>query len=634
MNLQPGPPHYTPPATNLVGCLRYWSEHRATQIGFYFVDEQDNVTQVTYSELDQQARAIAAKLTELGCQGSRALLFFPPGLEFVAALFGCLYAGATAVPAFPPRKNRNMARVDAISEDAQAAVVLTVQEVINRSASLLEDEAAHLKEIPWLATDQISLDLAESWSPSELMPDTLAVLQYTSGSTGTPKGVMLTHGNLMHNCSIITHGFEADQSSVGVSWLPTYHDMGLVGGILNPLFIGRPNAFMAPMSFLQKPIRWLRNIDRFKVTISGGPNFAYALCNEKISPADCEGLDLSSWKVAFNGAEPVRADTLARFVEKFGPFGFREEAFYPCYGMAESTLIVSGADARQLPCSGDFDASAMEANRIVSVEENHPFARRLVSSGRILPDQQVLIVDPETCRPSCQDEVGEIWVRSGSVAQGYWNNERETERTFQGRLAISDDESLRFLRTGDLGFFHEEQLFVTGRSKDLIIINGRNLYPHDIESIVEHAHPAIRVGGGAAFSIDSENSEQLVIVQELVREYRKYDTEEITAAIRQTVFEALDVAPQAILLLKMGKLPKTSSGKVQRRACREQFLSDCLDVLARWCPSQESTIESTIVDRSPPAAAELAPDVHSQESIQSWLVNRIAGTTEKVVGEN
>ena len=325
------------------------------QPAFFFLDDQDEISQITYFELDRQARSIAAKLTSMGLQGERALLFFPPGLEFVAAFFGCLYAGTTAVPAFPPRRNRNMARVDAISGDAQAAVVLTVQDVLERSASILDDESVHLKEIPWVATELIPLELADSWLASDFPGDTLAVLQYTSGSTGEPKGVMLTHNNLMHNCSIITHGFEADQKSVGLSWLPTYHDMGLVGGILNPLFIGRPNFFMSPMSFLQKPIRWLRNISRFKVTISGGPNFAYALCNEKITDADCEGLDLSRWTVAFNGAEPVRADTLAAFVEKFGPYGFRAEAFYPCYGMAESTLIVSGAERKLPPMVRTFD---------------------------------------------------------------------------------------------------------------------------------------------------------------------------------------------------------------------------------------------------------------------------------------
>ncbi len=637
MNLNPDLSRFGLPATNLVERLRFWSEQRAQQPAFFFLDEQDEVTQVTYSQLDRQARAIAAQLTSLGFQGKRALLFFPPGLSFVAAFLGCLYAGTTAVPAFPPRRNRNMARVEAISGDAQAAVVLTVDSVLERSTSVLDDDSVHLTEIPWLAIERIPLDLADTWEPCALKDDTLAVLQYTSGSTGEPKGVMLSHSNLMHNCSIITHGFGANQESVGLSWLPTYHDMGLVGGILNPLFIGRPNVFMAPMSFLQKPIRWLRGISRFQVTISGGPNFAYALCNEKITDAECEGLDLSRWKVAFNGAEPVRADTLATFADKFGPFGFRAEAFYPCYGMAEATLIVSGAERKQPPRVRAFDANSLEANQVVPVSESDPTARKLVSSGRILPEQNVSIVDPVTCLASPENQVGEIWIQSKSVAQGYWNKADETGCVFHGTIANHGGETNRFLRSGDLGFFHEGELFVTGRSKDLIIINGRNLYPHDIESIVEASHEAIRTGGGVAFSVDRENSEQLVIAQELVREHRKYDLVEITAAIRKAVFEFLDVVPQSIVLLKVGRLPKTSSGKVQRGACRELYLTNQLEFLAQWPPTEVSIGQPAGEQLSSSSPTTATVHVGSPEFIQAWLVGRIADqlkTTEAKIDVN
>ncbi len=619
MNLYHSYKQYAPPVTNLVDRLRYWTEHQPSEPAFYYLDDQDQVSQLTYLKLDRQARAIAARLTAIGLQGQRALLLYPSGLEFVAAFFGCLYAGTTAVPALPPRRNRNMARVEAISENAQAAAVLSVQSVVQRSASVLDD-APYLNEVPWIATDGVAMTSADGWTPAELSDDTLAVLQYTSGSTGQPKGVMLSHANLIHNCALITHGFEADHTSLGLSWLPTYHDMGLVGGILNPLYVGRPNILMSPMSFLQKPIRWLRAISRFGVTISGGPNFAYALCHDKITDQECQGLDLSSWKVAFNGAEPVRAETLAKFTQKFGPYGFRTQTHYPCYGMAEATLIVSGTDCRESPVVRSFDAAALELDRVLPISDNGGSARRLVGSGRILLDQQVSIVNPDTCEPCSSGQVGEIWVTGKSVAQGYWNNEEETKRVFHGQLANSA--SGRFLRTGDLGFFDDDQLFITGRTKDLIIINGRNLYPHDIELVVEQAHDALRVGGGVAFSIDSETGEQLIIAQELERGYRKSDLDEITSAIRMAVFDLLDIAPHAILLLRTGKLPKTSSGKLQRFACREKYLTAELDALAHWQPGEQNGSPSILQPTNP--AASSTPNARSMDSIESWLVNKLA----------
>ncbi len=619
MNLYHSFKQYAPPFTNLVERLRYWTEHQPSEPAFYYLDDQEQLSQFTYLELDRKARAIAARLTAMGLQGQRALLLYPSGLEFVAAFFGCLYAGTTAVPALPPRRNRNMTRVEAISENAQAAAVLSVQSVVQRSASLLDD-APHLNEVPWIATDQVAITSADEWAPAELSDDTLAVLQYTSGSTGQPKGVMLSHSNLIHNCALITHGFEADRTSLGLSWLPTYHDMGLVGGILNPLYVGRPNILMSPMSFLQKPIRWLRAISRFGVTISGGPNFAYALCNEKITDQECQGLDLSCWKVAFNGAEPIRAETIARFSQKFGPYGFRTQTHYPCYGMAEATLIVSGTDCQEEPVVRTFDAAALELNRVSPNSDNGGGARRLVGSGRILLDQQVLIVHPETCEPCSSGQVGEIWVTSKSVAQGYWNNGEETKRVFYGQLA--DSENGRFLRTGDLGFFDDDQLFITGRTKDLIIINGRNLYPHDIELVVERAHKALRIGGGVAFSIDSENGEQLIIAQELERGYRKHDLDEIASAIRIAVFDLLDLVPHAVLLLRTGQLPKTSSGKLQRFACREKYLSAELDALAHWQPGEQNGSRSILLPTN--LSASSAPNARSIDSIESWLVNKLA----------
>lgn len=616
------------PATTLPSQLRYWAQEQPSQIAFYYLDEQDREEKLTYAELDRQSRTIAARLTSLNMRGQRALLFFPPGLDFVTAFFGCLYAGTIAVPAYPPRRNRNMARVETISEDAQAAIVLTVREVADRSVSLIDD-APHLRQLTWLATDELLADPeqrtaspASRWQPDEFDPGTVAVLQYTSGSTGSPKGVVLTHANVVHNCELITYGFEPTRAGLGLTWLPTFHDMGLVGGVLKPVFYGRPNVLMSPMAFLQKPIRWLQGISRYRATISGGPNFAYALCNEKITPAQCEGLDLSSWDVAFNGAEPIRAETLRRFTEKFGPYGFRAETHYPCYGMAETTLIVTGGIKQRPPVVRSFNAAALEHRRVVAEGNGtgNGTLRQLVGCGRILPGQEVIIVDPRTFVKLPESQIGEIWVQSRSVARGYWNRPEDTERTFRATLA--DGTGGPFLRTGDLGFLYEGELFVAGREKDLIIVRGRNLYPHDIEQTVSQAHPALPQGGGAAFSIDCWSGEQLVIAHELDRQSRNADLDQVVAAIRASILQEYEVSPSIILLLRAGQLPKTSSGKVQRHACREEFLNGSLQPLIQWTgePSADEPPTERSGDPSPSTAQ---PNAAARE-IELWLRTRIA----------
>ncbi|GAF97548.1 unnamed protein product, partial [marine sediment metagenome] len=294
--------------------------------------------------------------------GERALLLYPPGLEFIAGFFGCLYADVVAVPVYPPRRNRSLRRIQAIADDAGAKVALTTDMVLNRVEPLI-DETPNLKQLTWLATCDVPQGMDERWEMPDVHGDTMAFLQYTSGSTGTPKGVMLTHANLVHNCALIAHAFEHTRSAFGVFWLPCYHDMGLIGGILQPMYVGRPNILLSPMSFLQKPYRWLSAISRFRGTVSGGPNFAYDLCVEKVEPEQIKNLDLSCWELAFNGAEPVRAETLDAFAEKFEPCGFRREAFYPCFGMAEATLIISGGYACELPVVRTFEAASLTTGR-------------------------------------------------------------------------------------------------------------------------------------------------------------------------------------------------------------------------------------------------------------------------------
>ncbi|MEX2560518.1 MAG: fatty acyl-AMP ligase, partial [Pirellulales bacterium] len=464
----------------LVDLLRHRAHHQARMQAYTFLaDGEQEELVLTYAELDRQARALASRLAQLNLQGERALLLYPAGLEFIVGFFGCLYAGVVAVPAYPPRMNRSLDRIHSISLDAEARVALTTTAVHERVLPLL-DETPDLKRLTWLATDRPTDGLEDAWRRPDVDSGTLAFLQYTSGSTGTPKGVMLRHSNLLHNCAVIAHAFEHTRSSRCVFWLPCYHDMGLVGGILAPLYQGCPNVLMSPMAFLQRPFRWLQAISRYRGTTSGGPNFAYDLCIRKITPEQRAKLDLSCWSVAFNGAEPVRGETLDRFAEVFEPCGFRREAFYPCYGLAEATLLVSAGLKAQPPVVRAFDSKALENRTVIEapILDIDEGARRLVGSGQELADETIVIADPETLQRCGPGQVGEIWVANPSVAQGYWRRREETQHTFGARLVDSGDGP--FLRTGDLGFFQDGELFVAGRLKDLIIIRGLNHYPHDI----------------------------------------------------------------------------------------------------------------------------------------------------------
>ena len=579
MNLDRFLAPYDPPRTSLIDCLQYWSEHQPDATAYGFTDGEEEESRLSYAELYRRSRGVAATLTEMGMAGERALLLYPPGLDFLVAWYGCLMAGAIAVPAYPPRRNRNVNRIQAISDDAQAKVALTEHDVTERSEELL-DEAPHLKQLQWVATDRIPIDRGDAFRPIKIDPASLAMLQYTSGSTGTPKGVMLSHANLMHNVQIICHAFEPHrEGGNGLSWLPTYHDMGLVGGCLMAMLFGRPARLMSPMAFLQKPVRWLRGISKYKVTISGGPNFAYELCTDKISDDQLEGIDLSSWQTAFNGAEPVRADTLARFTERFAPYGFRPETHYACYGMAETTLIVTGSRAHRGPVIRSFDGKALDMRRVLPLAAGSPGARALVGCGRVLPDEKVIIVDPEALVELSADKIGEIWVQSPSVAQGYWNKPDASEATFGATLA--DTGAGPYLRTGDLGFFYEGEIYVTGRLKDLIIVRGVNRYPQDIELTVENASPKVQQNAVGAFAVDLAGRERLIIVAEVERT-RRDDWSDVIRDIRAAVAAEHELPPDAVALVRFGSIPKTSSGKIQRHACRDEFLAGTLQMVALW----------------------------------------------------
>ncbi len=462
------------------------------------------------------------------------------------------------------------------------------------------DQYEDLEGVEIIGTDTPDMRMAATWKDPQLKPDDLAVLQYTSGSTGSPKGVMLTQKNLVSNCELILSTFESTRDGKGLAWLPLYHDMGLVGGVLKPLFYGRPNVLMSPMTFLQRPARWLQTISRLRVTISGGPNFAYQLCVDKITDEEMEGVDLSHWITAYNGAEPVRPHTLRNFAQRFAQYGFKPEAFLPCYGMAETTLIVTGGPRGGLPVAVQFDGRLLDDGRVRTLVSNDPAARTLIGCGRVLPGETVLIVDPDTRQVLGPEEVGEIWVSGPSNGLGYWDDPERTEATFR---AMTGDGRGPFLRTGDLGFLYQGQLFVTGRLKDMIIIRGVNRYPQDIEQTVEQASSVIQTGGVAAMSMEHEGRENLVIVAEVGRR-KDVDWDAEMKKIRRAVTEQHELPPDAIYLVRPSSVPKTSSGKIQRHACLSAVRESELRELAKWVRWEltEAQEQAMAADGQPPQA--------------------------------
>lgn len=572
--------HFPITPTTLVDVLQFRAKELPDKSVFIFLkDGEQEEIHITFKELERRAQAIAAQLQQLSKVGERALLLYPPGLDYIAAFFGCLYAGVIAVPAYPPRLNRPVPRIQAIVADSEATVALTTPEIYDNMEQRFEF-TPDLELLQWVNTEEMPSGLEVEWHGVDIAPEDLAFLQYTSGSTSTPKGVMLSHRNLLHNLEQISLGFQLSQEDIVVSWLPSYHDMGLIGTILGTLFIGGTTVLLAPLDFLQRPLRWLKAISKYKATVSGGPNFAYDICLEKIKPEQIGDLDLSSWRSAFNGAEPVRLETMRRFSETFEPSGFRGDAFYPCYGLAEATLFVTGGEGITGVVTYPVKRSALEKDRVKPADVGDEDAQVLVGCGTKKLEQEIVIAHPEEFRRCAPDEVGEIWINGGSVAQGYWKRPVENEHTFGATLDGEDHP--KYLRTGDLGFLKDGELFITGRLKDLIIIRGSNHYPQDIEQTVEGCHEAMQTAGGGAFSIDVDAEEKLVMVQEIDRKFRRADLEPAIRAIRKAIAENHDLQVYAVVLIKPFTIPKTSSGKIKRHACKKQFLDGELDVIAEW----------------------------------------------------
>lgn len=580
---------------DLVELLRSQAIRFTDQCAYTFLGDNDKDISITYGDLDRRAKQIGAWLQSHRLEGERALLMFQPGLDFIAAFFGCLYANVLAVPVYPPKRNRSTARLQAVIEDAGPVVGLMSESLLGIVPTLGTESPAG-SGMRWVTLQEIEQGGDADWRKPHLSRESVAFLQYTSGSTSQPKGVMVTHRNILHNQRLISEAFQTASDDIVVGWLPPYHDMGLLGNILGPLYSGCRCVLMAPHAFLQRPGRWLEVISRFKGTISGGPNFAYDLCAERVSVEQRAQLNLTSWRVAFNGAEPVRPETLDRFAKTFSVSGFRRRAFFPCYGLAEGTLMVTGGLPEADPIVQAVSKDALELNQVVLSDGTKGGSTSLVGCGRTLLDQRVVIVHPESLRECMEDEIGEIWVKGPSVASGYWGRHEETSQTFRAYLPESGEGP--FLRTGDLGCVRDGELFVTGRIKDLLILRGRNYYPQDLEWTAAQAHDALPLGGGAAFTIEIGHQERPVIVHEVHRR-GDWNWPNVIETIRCAV-AGDDLELAAVVLIRPGTLPRTTSGKVRRRSCRQAFLQGELSIVAQWRQDDLVDVPGEVKDEKKP----------------------------------
>ncbi len=606
---------------NLVELLQNQADKHPENTAYVFLaDGETEQERLTFGELDRRARCVAAGLQRAGGRSERVLLLYPAGIDFIVAFMGCLYAGAVAVMSYPPRRNHHLDRLYKVAVDAQATLALTTakrRETVG--AWCMENaELAHLR---FLATEDLLVTPAEHWQVPNINAETLAFIQYTSGSTGRPKGVMVGYDSLLHNLDDLDRGWEHQRDSVMVTWLPHYHDMGLIFGLLMPLYKGLPCYFMAPTAFLSKPVRWLQALSHYRGTHSAGPNFAYELCIARTTAEQRALLDLRSWRMALNAAEPVCADTMEQFASAFAVSGFRKQAFCPGYGLAEATLKVTA-----LPCAEPYQALQVNPETLAQGQVqfvqpdignlNQRF-KTLVGCGRSQVDTRIVIAEPTTgqvCKPGI---VGEVWVGGRTLAQGYWQRPDSTRETFQ---AYTAEGAGPFLRTGDLGFVHAGELYITGRLKDLIIIRGVNYYPQDIEQTTVEAHVALRPGSSAAFTVDGDPGEQLVVVQEVRREaLAKLDAYAVIADIRQRIAEQHEIEVHAVVLIKPATIPKTSSGKIQRSTCRQQFLDGKLQIVAQW---RRDSAAPTASDGA--AAAPATTRTITAQTIQDWLLKKVA----------
>ncbi|HTV23139.1 MAG TPA: AMP-binding protein [Polyangiaceae bacterium] len=562
--------------TNIVELLSDRAARHPERTALTFLGDGENVTRTfTYGSLNEHVRAVGARLAERAAPGDRALLLFPNGPDYVVSFLACLYAGLIAVPAYPPPSNalQHWSRLVSMAKDAAPRLVLT-ESALLPAITAAQGMVPELAGVQGLATDEVDLSLARSFQFARPRPEQVALLQYTSGSTAVPKGVMVSHANIVAGERAIEAAFSMNADDVVVSWLPLFHDMGLIGTLLQPLYQGVPGVLLAPQHFMERPERWLHAISRHRGTVSGAPDFAYRLAALRVDPRAQQGLDLSSWRLAFCGAEPIRHETLSAFSDKFAAAGFDAGALYPCYGLAESTLLVTGGRRGEGARAARFDARALGEGR--ALEADGPASSQaLVNCGKAQPEHDVVVVHVDTAEPVGDGEVGEIRVAGPSVTQGYWNNAEATAQTFfasRGRT---------WLRTGDLGFMRDGELFVTGRQKDLIIVRGHNLYPQDIERSVEDGFDVVRKGRTIAFAWDESGEESIAVAAEVNPRVQKLiDPEAVCRSISERVAAAHGEPARLVLLLNPGAVPITSSGKLMRAACRKSWQKKKLDTFA------------------------------------------------------
>jgi acyl-CoA synthetase (AMP-forming)/AMP-acid ligase II len=566
--------------TSLTDVLAHWANEQPNARAFVFLKERGGEdASLTFGQLEERVKMFAALIAARAQPGDRAILLFQPGLDFIVAFFGCLQAGVIAVPMMVPRRMSERDSSAAIFANCSPRLLITNRALRESRPDVVE----RLRDAPfnWLLTDGAD-DInpaAPNMTRMARGRDDIAFLQYTSGSTSTPKGVMVSHGNLIDNIEMIRRALGATIRATCVCWIPLYHDMGLILNALASFYVGANCVLMAPGAFMQRPVSWLRAIHHYRAEVAGAPNFAFDLCVSRFREEHTEGLDLSCWRVAYNAAEPVRADTLERFAAKFAPYGFDRNALCAFYGLAEATVLVSGGRTAHGAVKRNVSRASLQRH-LVSAPLGDADRYALIGCGRAVTGQQLAIVDPQTKQELGECRIGEIWLSGPNVAQGYWKNVSATRETFHAAI---EGHSGTWLRTGDLGFLDEDgELFVTGRIKDVIIIRGINHYPQDIENTTQNSHPALQPNCGAAFAaVDEEDNEALVIVHEVERAQRHHlDVDEIVGAIREAVVNEHEIAVGEIVLVRPGALPKTTSGKVQRNLTRLLWQQGRLDVLS------------------------------------------------------